>query len=108
MRFIRINTLVWLETESSIADTNNYFSLFQARAGVISTTDVLRLFASYANETSYTVWESLIHNLTTLGRLLSSTDYYQQFRKYAVKLLTPTAARLGWDLKDTDSKSSYM
>jgi puromycin-sensitive aminopeptidase len=67
---------------------------------------VLRLFASYANETSYTVWESLIHNLTTLGRLLSSTDYYQHFRKYAINLFTPTAARLGWDPKDTDGKSS--
>ena len=69
---------------------------------------MLRLFASYANETSYTVWESLTHNLTTLGRLLSYTDYYQHFKGYAVKLFTPTATRLGWDPKDTDSKSSFI
>ena len=79
--------------------------LFQARAGVIGTTAMLRLFASYVNENSYTVWESLTHNLTTLGRLLSSTDYYEDFKKYAVKLFTPTAVRLGWDPKDTDSKT---
>lgn len=32
----------------------------QARAGVGSTVDVLKLFASYSSETSYTVWESLV------------------------------------------------
>ena len=67
---------------------------------------MLRLFASYASETSYTVWESLTNNLTMLGRVLSYTDYYDDFKKYAVKLFAPTVARLGWDPKDTDSTIS--
>ena len=76
----------------------------QARAGVIKTTDVLRLFASYANETSYTVWESLVSNLSEVGLLLCVTDCYKDFKKYAVKLFTPVARRLGWDPRDTDSE----
>ena len=56
-------------------------------------------------KTSYTIWESLTHNLTTLvlAKPLSSIDYYQDFRKYAVNLFTPTEAKLGWDLKDNNS-----
>ena len=76
----------------------------KARAGVISTTDVLRLFASYANETSYTVWETLVNNLSVLDRLLSYTDCYENFKTYAIKLFTPAMARLGWDPRDKDSK----
>ena len=76
----------------------------QARAGVGSTVDVLRLFASYARETDYTVWESLSANLSTLGRLLSYTDAHEDFKRFARKLYAPSFARLGWDCKDTDSE----
>lgn len=87
-----------------VFDTCTLHSL-QARAGTINTTEVLRLFPSYTDETSYTVWESLISNLTVLDRLLSYTDLYDDFKKYAVKLFIPIATRLGWDTRDTDSKS---
>lgn len=79
--------------------------LCQARAGVGSTTDVLRLFPSYVNETSYTVWENLVGNLSILDRLLSYTDCYEDFRKFAAKLFAPTAVRLGWDPKDSECKA---
>ena len=64
----------------------------------------MRLFASYVNETSYTVWESLVSNLSMLGTLLSYSDCYEEFKSYAVKLFKPVAARLGWEPRDTDSK----
>lgn len=73
-----------------------------------STVDVLRLFPSYVNETSYTVWENLVGNLSILDRLLSYTEYYQDFKKFAAKLFAPTAVRLGWDCKDTDSKDDVI
>lgn len=85
---------------------NDAFAL--ARAGVGSTVDVLRLFPSYVNETSYTVWENLVGNLSILDRLLSYTDCYQDFKKFAAKLFAPTAVRLGWDSKDTDTALDAM
>ena len=70
--------------------------------------DVLRLFPSYVNETSYTVWENLVGNLSILDRLLSYTECYQDFKKFAAKLFAPTAVRLGWDTKDTDCKGDVI
>ena len=66
--------------------------------------DVLRLFPSYVNEQSYTVWENLVGNLSILDRLLSYTDCYENFKKFAAKLFTATSVRLGWDPKDSDSE----
>ena len=78
--------------------------LRQARAGVGSTVDVLRLLAAFSKEESYTVWESLVSNLSTFARLFSYTDFYESFRKYALKMFQPSITRLGWDAKDTDGK----
>ena len=76
----------------------------QARAGEGNTVDLLRLFASYAQETNYTVWENLVSNLSTLKRLFSYTDFYDSFKQFARKIFGPTVAKLGWDAKDTDSE----
>ena len=84
-----------------------FVSVFQARAGVGSTVDVLRLFPSYVNETSYTVWENLVGNLSILDRLLSYTDCYEDFKKFATKLFAPAADRLGWEPKDTECKTHH-
>ena len=73
-----------------------------------SIVDVLRLFASYTQETNYTVWESLVANLSSINRLLQYTDFHDSFKKFAVKLFTPTVVRLGWNSKDTDCKGSYI
>ena len=69
--------------------------------------DVLRLFPSYVNELSFTVWENLVGNLSILDRLLSYTDCYEDFKKFAAKLFAPTAVRLGWDPKDTDCELKF-
>lgn len=76
----------------------------QARAGVGSTVDLLRLIASYAQETNYTVWENLNSNLSILKRIFSYTDFYDSFKKFARKIFGPCVVRLGWDAKDTDSE----
>jgi puromycin-sensitive aminopeptidase len=85
---------------------NDAFAM--ARSGVVSTVDVLALFASYATETSYTVWESLAGNLSTIGRLLSHTNYYPSFKAYAQKLFEKTVAKLSWDSKDSDTPLDSM
>lgn len=80
----------------------------QARAGVGSTVDVLRLFPSYVNETSYTVWENLVGNLSILDRLLSYTDCYDDFKRFAAKLFASTTVRLGWEPKDTECETNLV
>ena len=69
-----------------------------------STVDLLRLIASYAQETNYTVWENLNSNLSTLKRIFSYTDFSDSFKKFARKIFGPCVVRLGWNAKDTDSE----
>ena len=76
--------------------------LLQARAGVGSTVDVLRLLAAFSNETSYTVWESLVSTLSTFKKLFSYTDFYESFKSYAVEMFKPSLTRLGWEPRDSD------
>jgi puromycin-sensitive aminopeptidase len=85
---------------------NDAFAM--ARAGVGDTVDVLALFASYSSETSYTVWESLAGNLSTIGRLLSHTEYYDSFKAFGQRLFEKTVSRLGWDSKDSDTPLDSM
>lgn len=95
-----------LSPEDRLGLQNDAFAL--ARAGSLRTTEVMRLFASYVNETSYTVWESLASNLSVLDRLMSYSDCYEDFRKYAVKLFKPVAAKLGWEPKDSETPLDVM
>ena len=76
----------------------------QAQAGVISTVDVLQLLPSYVNETSCTVWQSLIGSLSTIDHLISHTDSYEKFKNFAVELFEPAGLRLGWDPKEGECK----
>ena len=71
-----------------------------------STVDVLRLLAAFSNETSYTVWESLVSTLNTFNGLFSYTDFYSSFKDYARELFLPSFARLGWEPRDTDGEGS--
>lgn len=95
-----------LSAQDRLGLQNDAFAL--ARAGVGSTVDVLNLFASYSSETSYTVWESLAGNLSTISRLLSHTDYYTSFKAFAERIFEKSVQRLGWESKDTDTPLDAM
>lgn len=71
-----------------------------------STVDVLRLLAAFSNETSYTVWESLVSTLSTFNRLFSYTEFYDSFKAYAIEMFKPSLTRLGWESKDTDGEAA--
>ena len=77
----------------------------QAQAGVLSTVDVLQLFPSYVNETSYAVWQSLVECLSTIDLLISHTNSYESFKSFALKLFTQAGVRLGWDPKAGECKN---
>ena len=66
--------------------------------------EVLRLFQSFSQESNYTVWENLAGNLATIDRLISYTDFYDQFMSYAEGLFVHSVYRLGWEPKENESE----
>uniref|UniRef100_A0A8C6TYS3 Puromycin-sensitive aminopeptidase n=1 Tax=Neogobius melanostomus TaxID=47308 RepID=A0A8C6TYS3_9GOBI len=76
---------------------NDLFSL--ARAGMLSTVEVLKLMEAFVNEPNYTVWSDLSCNLGVLSCLLSHTDFHEEIQAFIRELFTPIGLKLGWDTK---------
>ncbi|XP_077997476.1 puromycin-sensitive aminopeptidase-like [Glandiceps talaboti] len=76
---------------------NDLFAL--AKAGEVTTVEVLRLMDAYKNETNYTVWTDICNTLRTLSGLLIHTDYADHLKAFGRKLLWPVAEKLGWEAK---------
>ncbi|XP_009980511.1 PREDICTED: puromycin-sensitive aminopeptidase, partial [Tauraco erythrolophus] len=76
---------------------NDLFSL--ARAGIISTVEVLKVMEAFVNEPNYTVWSDLSCNLGILSTLLSHTDFYEEIQVFVKDVFSPIGERLGWDPK---------
>uniref|UniRef100_A0A8D0HQB0 Aminopeptidase n=1 Tax=Sphenodon punctatus TaxID=8508 RepID=A0A8D0HQB0_SPHPU len=76
---------------------NDLFSL--ARAGIISTVEVLKVMEAFVNEPNYTVWSDLSCNLGILSTLLSHTDFYEEIQVFVRDVFSPIGERLGWDPK---------
>ncbi|NXU57737.1 PSA aminopeptidase, partial [Turnix velox] len=71
----------------------------QARAGIISTVEVLKVMEAFVNEPNYTVWSDLSCNLGILSTLLSHTDFYEEIQVFIKDVFSPIGERLGWDPK---------
>ncbi|NWV41420.1 PSA aminopeptidase, partial [Grantiella picta] len=71
----------------------------QARAGLTSTVEVLKVMEAFVNEPNYTVWSDLSCNLGILGTLLSHTDFQQDIEAFVRDVFSPIGERLGWDPK---------
>ncbi|XP_053553656.1 puromycin-sensitive aminopeptidase [Bombina bombina] len=76
---------------------NDLFSL--ARAGMISTVEVLKVMEAFINEPNYTVWSDLSCNLGILSTLLSHTEFHEEIQGFIRDVFTPIGQRLGWDPK---------
>ncbi|XP_077862985.1 puromycin-sensitive aminopeptidase isoform X1 [Saccoglossus kowalevskii] len=74
---------------------NDMFAL--AKAGEVSTVEVLRLIDAYKNETNYTVWNDICSTLGSLSALLLHTDYHDNLKAFGRNLLSPIADKLGWE-----------
>ncbi|XP_012990861.1 puromycin-sensitive aminopeptidase isoform X2 [Esox lucius] len=81
---------------------NDLFSL--ARAGMISTVEVLKLMEAFVNEPNYTVWSDLSCNLGVLSSLLSHTDYHEEIQEFIRDLFTPIGLKLGWECKQGEGE----
>ena len=66
--------------------------------------DVLQLLTAFTDESCYTVWESLVTTLNTFNMLFSYTDFYDSFRAFALEILSPALAKVGWESRETDSE----
>ncbi|KAM4623125.1 puromycin-sensitive aminopeptidase [Discoglossus pictus] len=74
---------------------NDLFSL--ARAGMVSTVDVLKVMEAFVNEPNYTVWSDLSCNLGILSTLLSHTEFHEELQVFVRDVFSPVGQRLGWD-----------
>ena len=80
--------------------------MLQAQAGVGNTVRVLELMSAYANEKEFTVWETLVGNLSNLSHLLAHTDFHDKFKRFAEKLFHNVAERVGWLPQPDEGKRS--
>ncbi|XP_053118204.1 puromycin-sensitive aminopeptidase isoform X3 [Hemicordylus capensis] len=71
----------------------------KARAGIISTVEVLKVMEAFVNEPNYTVWSDLSCNLGILSTLLSHTDFYEEIQAFVRDIFSPIGEKLGWDPK---------
>lgn len=83
------------------------FFLSQARAGIISTVEVLKVMEAFVNEPNYTVWSDLSCNLEILSTLLSHTDFYEEIQVFVKDVFSPIGERLGWDPKPGEGKRTH-
>uniref|UniRef100_S4RRJ8 Aminopeptidase n=1 Tax=Petromyzon marinus TaxID=7757 RepID=S4RRJ8_PETMA len=86
-------------TPSSLTSTLSSDHYLVARAGVVSTVDVLKVLEAFVNEPNYTVWSDISCSLTALSSLLSNTDFYQVFQDFTIDIFAPLGQRIGWDPK---------
>jgi puromycin-sensitive aminopeptidase len=79
-----------------------------AKAGELSTVQVLALLESYKDETDYTVWSGLTGNIGGLDAILTDSPIYPIWRKFCVALYAKVGASLGWDPKEGDNHLSSL
>lgn len=77
---------------------------FQARAGIISTVEVLKVMEAFVNEPNYTVWSDLSCNLGILSTLLSHTEFHEEIQGFIRDVFSPIGQRLCWDPKPGEGK----
>jgi len=77
------------------------FALYEAGSAPLS--DYLDLAATTSGATNIAVWQDTLGHLATIDRALQGAPEQAAFRAWAVKLLTPEFARLGWDAKPHES-----
>jgi puromycin-sensitive aminopeptidase len=105
--FARVNYLPeqWQDLTEAIAEEKlspaDRYSIISdalslARAGQMSTGQLIRLLSSYKNENNYTVWMAVLGALSALDNILEETPHSTRFATFARSALAPIASKLGW------------
>lgn len=71
-------------------------ALSLARAGHLSSGQLIRLLSAYKNEDNYTVWMMVLGALGTLENILEETSESVQLASFAQSALRPIVDKLGW------------
>lgn len=82
----------------------SFLFIFQAQAGLVSTTEFLKVAGQFTNEANYTVWNDLTANLSSLSKLLQNTGFYSSFQAFCVTLYEQISKKVGWDSKEGEGK----
>jgi aminopeptidase N len=77
------------------------FALFVAGRSTLA--DYLDLLPAMRGETNIAVWQDTLGHLRRLDTALEGSSVQAAFRAYAIGLITPEFARLGWDGKPGES-----
>ncbi|CAF4843668.1 unnamed protein product [Rotaria sp. Silwood1] len=77
-------------------------------AGHQSYVDYLKLLLSYKDEDNFTVWKSIASILDDLSSLIEYTDYYDQFKKYRLNMVSSIQEKLGWDAEENENSLVTM
>ncbi|KAG1680034.1 Puromycin-sensitive aminopeptidase [Nymphon striatum] len=76
--------------------------------GSVETVEVLKFMKNFVEETSLTVWSSIIKSLHKLDKLLESSESLEQFHKFGCLLLSKIYLKVGWDPKPNEKKSDSV
>jgi hypothetical protein len=60
------------------------------------------------DETDPIVWTDILLNVRKLLKVLELTNIYEQFKAFAISLLTPVSTRIGIEKSDKDSTLMLM
>lgn len=71
-------------------------ALSLARAGHLSTAQLIRLVSAYRNEDNYTVWMEVLAVLGALDNILEETPESSELAALARHMLQPIVEKLGW------------
>lgn len=74
-----------------------------ARSGQLSYGILLELLEHITQETDYVPLYVVSRGLTYLDRLISGTDYYEEFQQFITNILTTAFEKLGTDLIEDES-----
>ncbi|KAI6648113.1 hypothetical protein LOD99_11922 [Oopsacas minuta] len=80
----------------------------QAKAGIISTTDLLETVQSMTHETLYTVWQTLAGSVSALHNLMSHTPHQNSYKRFGRDIFKGMASKIGWDQKDNENPLDTM
>lgn len=83
-------------------------ALALARAGHLSTDQLISLVASYKNEDNYTVWMMVLEALGALNSILEETPENESFKLFASSALAPIVGKLGWTENADESHTTKL
>lgn len=62
----------------------------------------------YKNEKNPYVWNNLVKNILELSSLLVHCEYFDEYKKFIIKICKPFSIELGWEVKVDEGKRAFL